>query len=113
MNNPSNNTPQNQSLADLPSPVKFKDQAAGKDALTLKIAQAINKADTNFFNENYTKQAQAVLKVLEKEGLVIMPAAADDAMIEAGIKALKDGRFRPADVVRDFYKSMIKAGSLY
>lgn len=81
-------------------------------ALQIKIAKAIDRADKNFFNENYTNQAEAVLALLSKEGLVIVPEEPDQRIVEAGIEALKTGRYRPNDVVSHLYKQLIAAAKL-
>ena len=74
------------------------------------IAQAICKADRRFFFENYDKQAAAVLETLSGAGLVIVPEQPTEAMTEAGVKAIRDGRTRPADLAADIYRAMSRAG---
>ncbi len=78
------------------------------EPLTTLIAKTINRADVNFFNENYSRQADAVIKALKKKGYAVVPDKLDEELIEFAIKALKQGRHRPADVVRDFYQALIK-----
>lgn len=73
-----------------------------------KIAAAISKADSRFFFENYSKQAEAVLAAIEQAGLVIVPKSPTEAMIEQGVKAIQNGRTRPTDLVTDIYVSMAR-----
>lgn len=76
--------------------------------LTDIIAGAIQKADSSYFNENYTKQAQAVLAALEKEGFSIV---AKDFPADIWVKvadAMKTGRVRPEDHVKNVYETVLK-----
>ena len=72
------------------------------------IARAIRKADKSYFWENYTKQARAVLKELQKEGYVIAPITPSKEMIKAGSDAIIGGKVRPSTHVTDVYQSMIE-----
>lgn len=74
------------------------------------IATAIKKADRSWFNENYDKQAGAVLKALRRDGFAIVPVEPDGDTIEAGVEAMRAGRHRPADVLRGLYRAMVAAG---
>ena len=74
------------------------------------IAQAIQKADNSYFFENYSKQAKAVLKALEKEGYRIVPKLASEKQIEAGTNTISKGRVRPTDLVHTIYAVMVAAG---
>lgn len=74
------------------------------------IAKAINRADSSYFFENYSKQAKAVLKALEKEGYKVVPKLASEKQIEAGKAAISKGRVRPADLVHTIYAIMVAAG---
>lgn len=73
------------------------------------IAKAIKKADNSYFFENYTKQAKAVLKALEKEGYKVVPKLASEKQIEAGTAAISSGRVRPSDLVHTIYAIMVAA----
>lgn len=75
------------------------------------IAEAIDKADSSYFFENYTKQAKAVLKALDKEGYKVVPKLASPRQIEAGTNAISRGRVRPQDFVHTLYAIMVAAGS--
>lgn len=73
------------------------------------IAKAIKKADSSYFFEDYNKQANAVLKMLDKEGYKIVPKMASPRQIEAGTAAISKGRVRPADFVHTLYAIMVAA----
>lgn len=74
------------------------------------IAKAIKKADNSYFFENYSKQAKAVLRMLDKEGYKVVPKRASEKQIEAGKAAISSGRVRPADFVHTIYAIMVAAG---
>ena len=76
------------------------------------IAQAIKKADRSFFNENYDKQADAVVSALVKAGYFVVPAKPDEAILEAGKEAITAGRYRPNDILSQIYAAMVKAGKI-
>lgn len=75
------------------------------------IAKAIKRADSSYFFENYDKQADAVIKRLLAENMMIVPIEPDEAMIEAGVQAVGTGKIRPEDHVRYVYTDMIKQGA--
>lgn len=73
------------------------------------IAQAIHDADTRYFFEDYSKQADAVLAALKKAGLAVVPLDPTPEAIEAGKNALKYGAQRPGDMLKTLYQAMIGA----
>ncbi|MEJ0068054.1 MAG: hypothetical protein WDO24_04235 [Pseudomonadota bacterium] len=73
------------------------------------IAQAIRDADKRYFFEDYTAQADAVLKTLRKAGMVVVPLEPTPEIIEAGKNSLKYGAQRPGDMLRTLYQTMIGA----
>jgi hypothetical protein len=73
------------------------------------IAQAIRKADRRYFFEDYTAQADAVLKALRKAGMIVVPLEPTAEIIEAGKNSLKYGTQRPADMLKSLYQAMIGA----
>lgn len=75
------------------------------------IAKVIRRADSSYFFEDYTKQAQAVLRFLDKKGLMLVPKNATSDMLESGIDAIPSGRVRPEEVVESVYGAMIKLGA--
>lgn len=73
------------------------------------IAAAIQKADSSYFFEDYSKQAQAVLRVLEQNGYTIVPKTPTEEMIKAGSDAILPGKVKPEELARYVYTSMAKA----
>lgn len=79
-----------------------------RDTLIDTIAHAIRAADSSYFFEDYTKQAMAVIRALQKAGLGVVPLRADEGMIEAGSQAVLSGRVKPSDHVRTVYEAMVR-----
>lgn len=71
------------------------------------IAEAIQKADSSYFFEDYTKQAKAVMHALSQEGLIVVPKIPGEKQLEAGKAAVTRGRVRPADLVDAIYTVMV------
>lgn len=81
-----------------------------KKPLTI-IQDAIAEADSSYFFENYTKQAQAVIQALEKAGYSIHVANTATIPAELWEKAadqMKTGRIRPAEHVKDVYEVVLR-----
>lgn len=72
------------------------------------IAQAIKDADKSIFNENYGKQARAVMSVLRKAGYEIVPAKPPDGLVEWAKDNIPFGRLRPADLISQMYAMMVE-----
>ena len=79
-----------------------------KAQITSTIAAAIQKADNSYFNENYTKQATAVLAALEKAGLVLMPGGYPDETWKRAADAMKTGRLKPEEHVKNVYETVLR-----
>jgi hypothetical protein len=77
--------------------------------ITNLIAQSIKDADKRYIFEDYSAQAKAVLAALRQAGLVIVPAAPNEAMMEAGKESLKFGAQRPAELIHRSFIAMIQA----
>ena len=75
-----------------------------------EIAVAIKKADSSYFFENYSAQAKAVIKALNKAGYAVVPKEPTEAMLEAGKRVVTSGRVRPSDFVKSIYEAMAAAG---
>ncbi|WP_259782071.1 hypothetical protein [Aestuariispira ectoiniformans] len=73
------------------------------------IAQAIKGADKSWFNEDYVKQAEAVIRGLKAKGFVVVEEKPTEKQVEAGKDALQSGRYRPSDVVTVLYQAMVRA----
>lgn len=76
------------------------------------IAQAIKDADRSWFNEDYDRQAAAVVKALNAKGLAIVPLSPEDGAIEAGKDAMSAGRYKQEEILAHLYAAMVKAGKL-
>ncbi len=74
------------------------------------IAQSIKQADRSLFNENYDRQAEAVVKGLAKAGYFVVPVQPDQAILDAGKEAMTAGRYRPNDILAQIYAAMVRAG---
>lgn len=76
--------------------------------LTNRIAEAIRAADSSYFNEDYTKQARAVLTAIEKAGYVLMPQDYPADTWKRVAENMKTGRIRPEDHVKNVYETVLK-----
>lgn len=72
------------------------------------IENAISKADSSYFFENYTKQAQAVIAALEKAGFAIVPTDAPATLWERAANEMKTGRIKPEAHVKDVYETVLR-----
>lgn len=72
------------------------------------IAQAIQEADRSYFNENYAKQAAAVLTALKKSGYEVVPLQPSDDFVEFVHKNMPFGRLRPSELIRLLYTLMVQ-----
>jgi hypothetical protein len=72
------------------------------------IALAIKEADRSIFNEDYTKQARAVLQAVRKNGYEIVPRRPPDGLVEWAKTNIPFGRQRPADLISQMYTMMIE-----
>ncbi len=72
------------------------------------IARTIRTADTRYFFEDYTRQAEAVLQMLAQENLTIVPRSLTDEMVEQIKDQLPYGRQRPEDMLRSLWDVMIR-----
>ncbi len=72
------------------------------------VARSIKKADKSYFFEDYGKQAAAVMNMLKKEGLVIVPREASEDMCEFAAENMTTGRMKPEQHVAHVWKSMVE-----
>src|SRR3546814_17816621 len=63
------------------------------------ISEAIKKADSSYFFENYNKQAAAVLAALKQHGYTIVPYYPTVEMVKAAMAELQYGRNKFTNVV--------------
>jgi hypothetical protein len=80
-----------------------------KAKLISLIADNIKKADDSYFFENYTKQARAVLRALDREGYVLLPKKPTKDMLRAGVLAISIGNIDASKLARDIYNDMLEA----
>ncbi|MEI8393387.1 MAG: hypothetical protein WCF85_01535 [Rhodospirillaceae bacterium] len=71
------------------------------------IAEAIKKADTSMFNENYLKQAGAVIQALQKSGYEIVPVKPPEGFLPFVNENMPFGRLRPSELVTQLYTLMV------
>lgn len=76
-----------------------------------EIAKTIKTADSSYFFEDYSKQASAVMRMLESKGFVIVPKKATDTMIVAGENGIVPGKMKPAEHVQHVFQAMVSAGA--
>ena len=78
-----------------------------KPVVTL-IENSIAKADSSYFFENYTKQAQAVLAALEKAGYVLLPKDLPEDLWKKAADQMRTGRVKPEEHVKDVYQTVTR-----
>ena len=71
------------------------------------IAIAIKKADTSMFNENYSKQAAAVIQAVQKAVYEIVPTKAPEGLVPYVHDNRPFGRLRPSELVTQLYTLMV------
>lgn len=72
------------------------------------IAKAIKDADKSFFNEDYTKQARAVMAALKKAGYEVAPVKPPEGLVEWAKDNIPFGRLRPAELITQMYSMMVE-----
>jgi hypothetical protein len=72
------------------------------------IAQAIKSADRSLFNEDYLKQAGAVLIALRKAGWEVVPQKPSEGLIDFACDNLPFGRLKRQDFVRELYVTLVE-----
>lgn len=77
-----------------------------------KIAAAIQAADISYFNENYTKQADAVLKAIANEGYVLLPKELAPDLWKQVADGMRTGRLKPEDHVKDVFETVIRTAGV-
>ncbi|QJE72063.1 hypothetical protein HHL28_02145 [Aerophototrophica crusticola] len=71
------------------------------------IALAIKNADKSWFNEDYSKQAKAVVEALRKAGFEVVPVKPPDELVTYASENIPMGRLRPTDFIRTMYSTMV------
>ena len=72
------------------------------------VENAISKADSSYFFEDYTKQAKAVLKALESNGFTVLPTKLDDDVYLQVSKEMRTGRVKPEEHVKDVFQTTLR-----
>ena len=72
-----------------------------KAKLQVSIANAIGKADSSCFFEDYDKQAKAVITALDAKGFVVMAKDLPDEVWTQIAKEMRTGRVKPEEHVKD------------
>ena len=72
------------------------------------IARAIRDADTSYFFESYSKQADAVLEAIDAAGFTLVHKKANKDMVRAGVETLTLGVHNKAELTRMLYAKMIE-----
>ena len=79
-----------------------------KAQLIDQMAIAIRSADNTYFNENYTKQAEAAFAALEKSGYAVVPSSYPQDIWQKAADKMKTGQIKPADHVKNVYETVLK-----
>ena len=79
-----------------------------KTQLIDTMAVAIRSADNTYFNENYTKQAEAAWAAIEKLGYTIVPTSYPAEIWQKAADKMKTGQIKPADHVKNVYETILK-----
>lgn len=82
------------------------------EAVNDVIAKAIQSVDWTFFNENYNRQAEEVVRALNRSGYAIVPRMPSKQMVEAGREAIEIGQHLPSAVAGVVFDAMVDAGSV-
>lgn len=72
------------------------------------IAASIKQADKSFFNENYTRQAKAVIEGLRRAGFEVVPARPPEVLVEYAAENIPFGRLKQSDLIRSLYTIMVE-----
>jgi hypothetical protein len=72
------------------------------------MAAAIQKADSSYFNEDYSKQARAALEALEKTGHVVVQKEFPKEVWQKAADTMRTGQLRPDEHVKNVYETVLK-----
>lgn len=71
------------------------------------IARAIKRNDTSYFFENYSRQADAVLKAMDEAGYVLIRKKPSPKMIEAAVETMTLGIHNKGELAEEIYARMV------
>lgn len=83
-----------------------------KAKLQSTIENAISKADSSYFFEDYTKQAKAVIAALDSAGFAIIAKDLPDDMWKIVSDQMRTGRLKPEEHVKDVFDVALRVGAL-
>jgi len=72
------------------------------------IAQSIRAADKSLFNEDYTKQADAVIRELRKAGYEVVPVKAPPGLVKHVSDNMPFGRQKPSEYLAELYQLFVE-----
>ena len=85
--------------------------AMSKAKIQTVIENAISKADSSYFFENYTKQAQAVIAALNSAGFAIIAKDLPDDIWKKISDEMRTGRVKPEEHVKDVFQVALRHAS--
>lgn len=77
-------------------------------SLKMDIAKTIKKADSSYLFEDYTKQASAVLGMLEQQGYMILPREPKKDLFKEVADKMATGRMKPEEHIKDVYETILR-----
>lgn len=80
--------------------------------LQTTIENAISKADSSYFFEDYTKQAAAVLSAISSAGFAILPKDLPPETYVQAANEMKTGRVKPEEHVKNVYETVTRIAAL-
>ena len=80
--------------------------------LQATIENAIRKADSSYFFEDYTKQARAVITALEAAGFAVVTKDLPEDLWKQVANEMRTGRVKPEEHVKDVYQVALRLAAL-
>ena len=76
------------------------------------IENAISKADSSYFFEDYSKQAKAVIAALDAAGFIVIAKDMPESLWEQVAKEMRTGRVKPEEHVKDVFQVVLRLVAL-
>ena len=83
-----------------------------KAKLQKSIENAISKADSSYFFEDYTKQAKAVIAALDAAGFVVIAKDLPETLWTQVANEMRTGRVKPEEHVKDVFQVALRLVAL-
>ena len=83
-----------------------------KAKLQTTIENAISKADSSYFFEDYTKQAKAVISAIEAAGFSVIARDLADDLCKKIADEMRTGRVKPEEHVKDVLQVALRLAAL-